>query len=177
VSMKWVFTIVGALAMLAGTSLWLGSRATAPATVSAISPAALFAAGFEDSGGRRHSLGEFQGKVLVLNFWATWCAPCRDEMPAFNRVHSRWAGRDVQFVGLSAESGEQVAAFGRSLGVNYPLWTGGDGVSELSRRLGNRLGVLPHTVIVNREGRVLDMKVGPYTEAELESRLSVFSAK
>ena len=109
--------------------------------------------------------------MLVLNFWATWCEPCRAEMPAFDALHERWASRGVQFLGLSDESPDKAQAFGRSLGIGYPLWTGGDQVADLSRRLGNRQGGLPHTVILDPKGRVFTQKVGPYTEVELENIL------
>lgn len=173
---KWVFTAIGALAVLAGTALWLGSRAPGSAAPASVSPAALFAASFFDGANVPQALGQFQGKVVVLNFWATWCAPCREEMPAFSRVQKRWADRNVQFVGLSSEEPVRVARFGRELAINYPLWTGGQEVSDLSKRLGNRIGVLPHTVIFGTQGQVLDQKVGPYTESELEERLAAFTA-
>jgi thiol-disulfide isomerase/thioredoxin len=177
VSAKWVFAAVGALALLAGTALWLVSRPPGPAPAVGVAPGALYAASFSDRDGRAQSLGQFQGKIVVLNFWATWCAPCREEMPAFSRAQTRWAAQNVQFVGLSGEEPIRVAKFGRELAITYPLWTGGDGVGELSRRLGNRLGVLPHTVIFGPDGRVLDQRVGPYSEKELDERLAVFSAK
>ena len=171
-----MFVGVGALAVAAGAALWLGSGTQGPSSSPAeVSPAALFAATFADTQGAPGSLGRFQGKVLVVNFWATWCAPCREEMPAFTRLQGRWAGRGVQFVGLSNEDPRRVERFGRDLAINYPLWVGGDEVGDLSRRLGNRLGVLPFTVLVDRQGRVLEIKVGPYSEALLESRLSQIS--
>jgi thiol-disulfide isomerase/thioredoxin len=179
VNSKWVFPLVGLAALLAGSALWLASRAPGPSSTPpvGIAPAALYAATFLDAAGKPQSLGQFEGKLVVLNFWATWCAPCREEMPAFTRVQARWEGRNVRFVGLSGEEPERVARFGRELRVNYPLWTGGDGVGDLSRRLGNRLGVLPHTAILGPDGTVLDARVGPYTESDLEERLAAFSGK
>lgn len=171
--------LVGAIAVAAGTAMWLGSRvppAGAPAAPAAISPAALFATSFADTRGAPASLGRFQGKILVVNFWATWCAPCREEMPAFNRLQSRWAGRGIQFIGLSNEEPERVERFGQDLAIGYPLWVGGDEVGALSRRLGNHLGVLPFTVLVDRHGNILESKVGPYSETVLEQRLTEMSA-
>lgn len=172
-----MFAGVAVLAILAGAAMYMGTRGPAPATAAAadISPTALYAAAFADEQGARRSLAQFRGKLLVVNFWATWCAPCREEMPAFARVQARWAAKDVQFVGLAQDDPAKVARFGRELSINYPLWTGEDGVAELGRRLGNRLGVLPYTVILDREGRVLQRRVGPYTEASLEERLQAYS--
>ena len=169
-SLKWVFSGVGALALLAGLALWLGARSPAP-PVSPVASGVLLAASFTDPQGQRHSLGEFQGKVLVVNFWATWCAPCREEMPAFARLQARWGQRNVQFVGLANDDPQRVERFGRDLAIPYPLWVGGDEVGELSKRLGNRLGVLPFTVLLDSDGRILDSRVGPYSEAVLEERL------
>ena len=179
-----LFAGVGAAALLAGALLWhLGRPPQPPAAVSppppvvAIAPAALFAATFSDAAGETRALGQFEGKTLVLNFWATWCEPCRAEMPAFDRLHERWASRGVQFLGLSDEPNEKAQRFGQSLGIGYPLWTGGDQVADLSRRLGNRLGGLPHTVVLDGTGRVFAQKVGPYTESDLDSILVQATAK
>jgi len=89
-------------------------------------------------------------------------------------VSTRKAG-EVQFVGLSQDDPAKVREFAQRLGVTYPLWTGGDEVMELSRRLGNRMRVLPFTVVLDRQGQVAAQKVGAYTEAELEGQLAAIS--
>jgi thiol-disulfide isomerase/thioredoxin len=179
---RWVFSAVGFLSLAAGTALWLATRPPplAPrivATAPSIAPAALLATAFVDSRGTRHTLSQFTGKVVVLNFWATWCAPCVEEMPAFARLQARWAAAGVQFVGISAEDVAKAEPFGRKLGVPYPLWSGGDEVREVSRRLGNPAGVLPHTAILGPGGEVLDVRVGTYPEAALDARLAVYARK
>lgn len=180
-----LFAAIGIAAALAGAGLWhlgrpLRSPPPAPSALEApvaIAPAALFATPFTDSSGSTRSLAQFEGQHVVVNFWATWCAPCLEEMPAFNRLHERWASRGVRFVGLSDDPPEKAARFGSELGIGYPLWTGGDQVSGLSRRLGNARGGLPHTALLGPRGEVLTQKVGPYTEAELEAVLHAFVAK
>ena len=114
---------------------------------------------------------------MVVNFWATWCTPCREEMPGFVKLQSRWQGRGVQFVGLAQDDAAKVAAFGRELGINYPLWLGGAEVMSLSRRLGNRLGVLPHTVLLDGQGRVIESRIGIFQESVLDSRLAAITGK
>jgi thiol-disulfide isomerase/thioredoxin len=173
------FAGIGAIAALAGAAAWWATRVPREPLVptSSISAGAIWSASFKDTRGASHSLGEFQGQVVVINFWATWCAPCREEMPGFVGLQDRWKGRGVQFVGLSDEDPAKVERFAAELKINYPLWVGTDTAGELSRRLGNRLGVLPHTVILDPAGNQIDMRVGPYTERDLEPKLAVLAPK
>jgi thiol-disulfide isomerase/thioredoxin len=175
------FAGIGLLAGLAGVSLWLAGRHAAPPPPPSgpveVSAAAIQSAPFADPDGTPRMLGQFAGKVVVVNFWATWCTPCREEMPGFVKLQSRWQGRGVQFVGIAQDDPAKVVAFARELGVNYPLWMGGAEVMDLSRRLGNRLGVLPHTVLLDAEGRVIESRIGIFDEATLESRLAAIAGK
>ena len=99
------------------------------------------------------------------------------EMPALEGVHRRWRDKGVAFVGISDEPTELLARFGRELGVTYALWSGGGTAGELSRRLGNRLAVLPFTALIDARGRVVGAKVGPYTEQELEKVIEELTRK
>jgi thiol-disulfide isomerase/thioredoxin len=172
---------IGLLATLAGVSLLLAGRHAAPPAMESgpvdATPAAIQAARFTDATGAAQTLGQFSGKVVVVNFWATWCTPCREEMPGFVKLQEKWRDRGVQFVGLAQDDPAKVAAFGRELGVNYPLWLGGAEVMDLSRRLGNRLGVLPHTVLLDAQGRVVDSRIGLFAESLLDSRLAAITGK
>ena len=168
------FALIGLASVAAGTALYLATQPPAQVAAADIAPSALYATGFRDLDGQPVSLGRFEGRPLVVNFWATWCAPCREEMPALSRVSRRTAER-VQFLGLAQDDPAKVRAFGRELGVAYPLWIGGDEVMELSRRLGNRMGVLPFTVILDPAGRVVAQKVGAYNEEELAAQLASFA--
>jgi thiol-disulfide isomerase/thioredoxin len=172
------FAGIALLAVLAGTALWLGARQDASQPQgSEISAGALYATTFTDRDGKPQGLGQFQGRIVVLNFWATWCAPCREEMPGFARLQSRWGSKGVQFVGLALDDARKVAQFGDELRINYPLWTGDQPVSELSRRLGNRLGLLPQTAILDASGTVLENRIGIYDEGKLDRLLAQLLAK
>ena len=166
---------LGALA--AGAGLWWLGRPAPTVSAPTISGAALYGTTVRDAQGRSQPLGQFQGKTLVLNFWATWCAPCREEMPAFNRVAQRWRDRGVAVVGISDEPPEVIEAFGRKLGITYPLWSGGETAGELSRRLGNAMAVLPFTALIDDACRVRAAKVGPYSESELDAAIAGIAAK
>jgi thiol-disulfide isomerase/thioredoxin len=174
-----IFAFIGATSVLAGAAAWWATRVPREPSIPtpSISAGAVWTAPFKDTRGASHSLGEFQGQVVVINFWATWCAPCREEMPGFVRLQDRWKGRGVQFVGLSDDDPAKVERFAAELRINYPLWVGTDTAGELSRRLGNRLGVLPHTVILDPAGNRVDMRVGPYTERDLEPKLASLAPK
>jgi len=130
---------------------------------------------YTDTNGHVYAAKDLAGKVVVVNFWATWCVPCREEMPAFSRLQERWASKGVQFVGLARDEPAKVARFARDVPVSYPLWVGDEAAGELSRRLGNRLGVLPHTVILGRDARLLDNRVGPHSEATLDLKLQALT--
>jgi thiol-disulfide isomerase/thioredoxin len=172
------FTVVGLTAFALGAGFWWLARPAHrnPAQLEApsITGAALYAAAFRDGDGQLQALGRFQDKLLVVNFWATWCGPCREEMPMFARLQDEWAARGVQFVGVSAEPPVVASRYGSQYKIGYPLWTGQGDVMELSRRLGNHAGVLPHTVLVAPGGTVIAAKVGPYTA---EALAQIFAEK
>jgi len=167
-----LFAGVGVAALAAGGSLawlWHGSQDAPPKT--AID--ALVGAAFTNLEGQKRSLSEYQGKILVANFWATWCAPCREEIPLFVRLQQEYAGKNVQFIGIAIDQAEKVRNFAREYGVNYPLMVGGLDAVELSRRLGNKAGVLPFTVLVERDRQKAVGLVGGITEQRMRERLDL----
>lgn len=129
---------------------------------------AVFAARFANLSGGTETLGQWRGRVLVVNFWATWCAPCREEIPLFIRMQKHYGARGLQFVGVAIDQREPVAAFQREFGMNYPVLLGGPEAMALMRSTGNRMGVLPYTLIIDRAGRVASSKLGGVKEDQLE---------
>jgi thiol-disulfide isomerase/thioredoxin len=141
----------------------------------AISPASaaagLITARLPDLDGRQQGLEQWRGKVLVVNFWATWCAPCRDEIPVFMKVQEKWAGRGLQIIGIAIDDTDKVRPYATELKINYPILVGGlDGI-ELARQAGNRLGGLPFTVILDRKGGVMHSQLGSVNQQKLETLL------
>lgn len=158
--------------MLAGAALWLWNAERTHRVATSLSADAMYSTTFEEPGGRGRSIGEFRGKVVVLNFWATWCPPCRAEMPGFSRLQARWADRNVQFVGLTDDDPAKVERFLQERPVGYPVLLGGARADDWARRLGDVEGGLPFTVILGPGGSVLARKVGLYSEDQLDADLA-----
>ena len=129
---------------------------------------ALLALELPDEKGVPLRMDQWRGRVLVVNFWATWCVPCREEMPQFVKAQAAEGGRGLQFVGIAVDQPDKVAQFTREFGLNYPTMVGGMGAIELSRDLGNRLMALPFTLIVDRAGRVAHTQLGPLSPDKLQ---------
>ncbi len=124
-----------------------------------------------DAAGAPQNFGQWKGKVLVLNFWATWCEPCREEIPALIRTQQKFGANGVQIVGIGIDSAAKIRDFSKEYKINYPLTVGGLDQIDLSRRLGNKIGGLPYTLVIDRAGRVVKTKLGGISEAELEALL------
>jgi thiol-disulfide isomerase/thioredoxin len=161
--------LVGVLAL--GLGSYYGQRQFgigAPARTG-VDASALLAIALPDSNGREQALGQWKGKVLVVNFWATWCAPCREEMPEFIRAQTELGGKGLQFVGIAVDQADKVQQFAGEIGLNYPALIGGYGAMELSKSLGNRLMALPFTVVIQRDGTVAHTQLGPLRDAQLRT--------
>ncbi len=128
---------------------------------------ALLAATLEDLSASKQALTQWRGKVMVVNFWATWCPPCLNEIPEFIRLQDKLGGRGVQFVGIAIDDKATVAGFVAKLGINYPVLMAETEGIALARRAGNRLGGLPFTVIIDRQGKTAKVELGTLDEKKL----------
>lgn len=135
----------------------------------------LRSAAFLDLAGRRRTLEEWQGRILVCNFWATWCAPCREEIPLLMAAREKYAPTGVEIVGIAIDNVAKVHDFTASFNIPYPiLLAEADGL-DLMRKLGNNAGGLPYTVIADRNGSVLHRKLGALRQADLDAMLGPFA--
>ncbi|MGL6070250.1 TlpA family protein disulfide reductase [Craterilacuibacter sp.] len=122
---------------------------------------------FSSLNGKSQTLAQWRGKVVVVNFWATWCAPCREEMPMLDALRSRWRNQGVEVVGIALDQPVEVQNFLRSLRIGYPVLLGDADTLGLMRSLGNSTGGLPFTVILDRQGKVVARLTGKLSEQNL----------
>jgi thiol-disulfide isomerase/thioredoxin len=144
---------------------WSGTgivRAAAPEPGAAESGAApaLYALSLPDANNAPHALSVYRGRPLVVNFWASWCAPCVREMPDLSALHQQYEARGIGLIGIAVDSAANVQAFARTVAVRYPLLVAGFSGSDIARRFGDTQGVLPFTVVLDRDGRVRYAKLG-----------------
>ena len=130
--------------------------------------AALWSMEFEKPEGGMLSLRALSGKPLVVNFWATWCPPCVEELPLLNAFYRQHAANGWQVVGLAIDQPSAVRKFLQRMPLDFPIGLAGLGGTELGRSLGNLTGGLPFTVVLGGEGRVLHRKMGQVTSEDLQ---------
>jgi thiol-disulfide isomerase/thioredoxin len=146
-------------------ALVAGGIVGALAIQSASGAGKLLSASFSDLSGRPRRLSEWQGGVVLFNFWATWCAPCREEMPLLDA-----ATRKYQFsaVGIGIDSASKISEFAAKYGIRYQMLVASGEAIQLMKDLGNPSGGLPFSLVLDRRGRVAHRKLGPLAEAELQ---------
>lgn len=121
-----------------------------------------------DLDGEMQNVNQWDGQVIVLNFWATWCPPCRKEMPAFMELQEKYASQGLQFVGVALDEPGKVEDFIDTLGVDYPILVGDDEAIRVSEAYGNRLGALPYTAVIDRETTIVKTYRGEVSKKSLE---------
>jgi thiol-disulfide isomerase/thioredoxin len=161
-----LFGAVAAVALMAGFLLRQGGGE--PPKAEAGASQLLMAAELPDVAGNKQRLDQWKGKVVVVNFWATWCAPCREEIPALVSVQERLGGQGLQVVGIAIDQPDKVRPYAQEMRINYPVLIGELEVMDLSRAAGNALGGLPYTVVLNRSGQITRTELGGVTQAKLE---------
>ena len=122
-----------------------------------------------DLQGKSHHINEWQGKVLVINFWATWCPPCRKEIPEFIALQNQYGERGLQFIGIAIEERQPVANFAQNIGINYPTLIAEDIGIMLARQLGNVSGAVPFTIVVDAQGKIVYRHPGELSKQQLQT--------
>ena len=177
-----LFGLIGVL--FAGIGVYMGMRASDHASpiaaaaggaaakndgAAGASPAVsnLFAQSMTEANGSGKGLAQWKGKPMVVNFWATWCGPCVEEMPALSALQTEIAPKHVQIVGIGIDSPTNIKEFASKYKIAYPLYVAGMSGTELSKQFGNQAGSLPYTVLLSADGRVLKTYLGKLKMDEL----------
>ena len=137
----------------------------------------LFAATFPDENGKPQSLQQYAGKIVVLNFWATWCEPCREEMPELSALHDANKDNNIVVLGVAVDDVAAIGEFTKETKVSYPLFAADMQGMEIASNLGNNKSVLPFTVIINADGSVAKTYFGRISKALLEETLVTLAKK
>jgi thiol-disulfide isomerase/thioredoxin len=168
VRQAWLLAGVAVLALIAGYLLQPANRTPAPAPLPEAAGPALLQATLPDLAGAPQRLEQWKGKVIVINFWATWCAPCRDEIPALIKAQEQMGARGLQVVGIAIDQLDKVKPYAAEMGINYPILIGELEAIDLARQAGNELGALPFTVVLDRAGNAVRSELGRVTERKLD---------
>jgi peroxiredoxin len=182
--------IMAAVAVMAATSGYFVAMIISPGrspqslTPAEIASAALADNQLEDIEGKRRpdftlldhagepvSAANFDDQVLLINFWATWCEPCTEEMPMLSELQGAYADRKVQIVGIALDDPQKATEFALELNIAYPVLTGTTDAILVGRQYGNRAGMLPYSVLVDRQGVVRWSYLGALDRAELEAQI------
>lgn len=136
------------------------------------STGSLFAATFTDAQGTPQAVEQWRNQVIVLNFWASWCPPCRDEMPELSALQKKYRARGVVVLGISTDDAAKMQQFAQELPVSYPLLAGDSQGMDLAATLGNNRDVLPYTLILRRDGSIAASYFGRINFEVLEQTLT-----
>ena len=164
---------IGLVSMLGGALLFNllqpASQNFAPAAMD--TPIRLQAIPLSDLDGQQSTIGDWKGNILVVNFWAPWCAPCRREVPSLIKVHQEYVQQGVRVLGIALDSEPQVSQFAAEYQINYPLFLGGNRIAMYNAAFGNPSGSLPFTALVDRHQRIVFQHHGELSAAQLREQL------
>jgi thiol-disulfide isomerase/thioredoxin len=174
-----IFAVTAATLLVAlfAAAWWVGQLEAEPPVTNAVNrgsqatSAVIYAASIPDLQGRPQPLAQWSTQLLVINFWASWCAPCLEEIPMLVEAQSKYGQRGLQIVGIAADSSLNAGNFAKKLQINYPILVDESGAITFSKRVGNRLGLLPFTIVINPAGEIVMTKLGVFQKVELAELL------
>ena len=165
----WPLLVVALLFGMAGA--WFGARHHEPVPAQPSAVDAFLGRSLPDPKGATVAMNQWKGRPLVLNFWATWCAPCVEEMPELTALQNEVQAKNIQILGIGIDSPANISAFADKYRIGYPLYVAGIDGSELSRQLGNQAGGLPFTVVIDASGKVRKTYLGRLKMDDLRREL------
>lgn len=124
-----------------------------------------------DLTGHTRQISEWRGKIVLVNFWATWCAPCREEIPMLIALREKYSSNGLEIVGIAVDSVSNVVEYASKYGITYPVLIADAGGIDVMRKLGNAAGALPYTVVLDRSGVIVSRKLGILRRSEVEHQI------
>jgi thiol-disulfide isomerase/thioredoxin len=162
---RFLYAGVGAAAALAGAGYaWWKFQ---PSDVADDAPDKLWPLSFQTPAGTTLAMQSLRGRPLLLNFWATWCPPCVEELPLLDSFYREHSVKSWQVLGLAIDQPSAVRSFLQKTPVSFPVGMAGLGGTELTKTFGNLTGGLPFTVVIGASGKVLQRRMGRVTAADL----------
>lgn len=167
-----LYSAVAAVSLAAG--IWVRSHFSSvpqiPLTseISQQGAQTILAASLPDTQGQDQAVSQWLGKVIVVNFWATWCIPCQEEIPEFIETQEKFRDQGLVFIGIALDQVEKVKTFSEEFGINYPVLVGSMSAWSLVEAAGNKMSVLPYTVIIDRSGEIVETYLGRVNQSKLE---------
>lgn len=137
-------------------------------SITSLSTATFFAGSIPDATGKQQPLKQWQGKITVVNFWASWCSPCREEMPDLSSLYQDYEKQGLVVLGIAMDDVEKIREFSQKTSVSYPLLAADEKARELSIDLGNDKGAVPYTVIIDRNGKIIKTYIGRINRGLIE---------
>ncbi len=167
VKTRWILLPIALVALA-----WLAFSVTRAMQAGKPSADALFATQMNDLAGVRQPFRQWRGQVLVVNFWASWCVPCRAEIPALIALQNQYAAHGVQVISIALENKASAARFANAAHINYPVLLGDLEAVSVARSCGDRLGTLPYTLVIDRQGKIVSSHAGSFDPAMLHTILA-----
>ncbi len=153
-----LFVLIAVL--FTGIGIYFGGKHFQPAPPADTATGTLMQLSMADPSGKQHKMSEWQGKILLVNFWATWCPPCVAEMPELEQLQADRGSKGLQIVGIGIDSPTNITEFAKKHKITYPLLVGGLQGTDVSRSFGNEAGGLPFTVLIGPDGSVKQTYMG-----------------
>jgi thiol-disulfide isomerase/thioredoxin len=162
---------LGVAAVAAATGFYLNS-AYQPAEPPSNAAGALTRVPLTDLEGKLQRLDQWKGQILVVNFWATWCVPCREEIPALMKIQKKYGNKSVKIVGIALDNVDKVREYAAKMNIDYVLLIGGMDILSAMKEAGNQAGVLPYSLVLDRTGRAVHAHAGALTESALDTMIA-----
>jgi len=169
----WWVALVGLLFALIGG--YFGLKKWEPELPAPAAQHYFFSQSLPDINDKSVTMSNWHGKLLLVNFWATWCAPCVEEMPELSELQEKQYPGNLQVIGIGIDSPSNIREFAAKYKISYPVYLAGMGGIELARQLGNKQGGLPFTVLFGPDGQVKKTYIGRLDMQAVRKDLDLFS--